>query len=68
MEKDWVVVFETDQIWQAEMAREVLEIDEIKAVVLNKKETAYNITGDIEVCVHKNDLEKSLELLKTFKH
>ncbi|MGQ8337661.1 putative signal transducing protein [Sunxiuqinia sp. A32] len=67
MEKDWVVVYETSLEYQAEIAREVLENNGIKAVVLNQKDSSYMTFGPIEVYVHQSNKEKSIELLKDLK-
>ncbi len=66
MEKDFVIVFTTAQDHQAEIAREILEDNDIKSVVLNQKDSMYKF-GDIEVYVHKDNLEKAEEILKKLK-
>lgn len=67
MEKDWVLVFETDQPYQAEIAKEVLDNEEIDSVILNQKDSSYLVFGPIEVYVHKNFETKAIEILKTLK-
>lgn len=68
MEKDWVVVFETTMDFQAEIAKEVLENNEINAVILNQHDSSYTTFGPIEVYVHKDNQEKAIELLKELKN
>lgn len=68
MEKDWVVVYETDQEYQAEIAREVLENNGIKSVIMNQHDSSYKTFGPIEVYVHQDNQEKSVELLKELKN
>jgi hypothetical protein len=41
-----------------------LEENEIAAVVLNKKESVYQIHGQYEVMVPKNDFLKALNIVK----
>lgn len=68
MEKDWVVVFETGQPYQAEIAKDVLENEGIDAVILNKRDSSYVVFGSIEVHVHQDFKEKATELLKEMRH
>ena len=53
---NWIKVFETGKQIRAEIVKGVLEENEIKAVVLNKKETVYQIFGTYQVLVLKEDL------------
>jgi len=64
MEKDWVCVFQTGQNFQAEIAKEILENEEIQCVILNEHDSIFPSIGDIEVMVHKEFAEKATELLK----
>jgi Putative prokaryotic signal transducing protein len=64
MEKDWVCVFQTGQSFQAEIAKEILENEEIQCVILNEHDTSFPSVGEIEVMVHKDFKEKATELLK----
>jgi len=53
---NWVKVFETGEQIRAEIVKGVLEENEINAVVLNKKETVYQIFGTYQVLVLKEDI------------
>ena len=64
MEKDWVSVYHTGQIFQAEIAKEILENEEIKCVIINENDSIFPSIGEIEVMVHKDFEEKAIELLK----
>lgn len=64
MEKDWVCVFQTEQGFQAEIAREILENEEINCVVLNEHDSNFPSIGNLEVWVHRNFEVKATELLK----
>lgn len=64
MEKDWVCVFQTEQGFQAEMAREILENEEIDCVVLNEHDSNFPSIGNLEVWVHQDFEVKAIELLK----
>ncbi len=64
MEKDWVCVFQTGQNFQAEIAKEILENEEIQCVIINEHDSTFPSIGDIEVMVHKAFAEKATEILK----
>lgn len=66
MEKDWVVIYNTNKLYQAEMLKEILFDNGIEAVILNKKDSAYLI-GDAEVYVHQSNEIQSREFVKTFE-
>ncbi len=63
MEKDWIIVRTYDKAYLAEIAKEVLEDNGIKAVIMNKKDSSYKF-GEIEVYVAKSHEAKASELLK----
>ncbi len=64
MEKDWVCVFHTEQGFQAEIAREILENEEIDCVLLNEHDSTFPSIGDLEIWVHQDFEVKATELLK----
>ena len=64
MEKDWVTVFHTGQSFQAEIAKEILENEEINCVLINENDSIFPSIGEIEVMVHKDFEAKAKELLK----
>lgn len=67
MEKDWKQVFLSGHMYQAEIARDILENNGINAVILNQKDSAYRAFGDIEVYVNEKNVDKANELLKELK-
>lgn len=54
--ENWNKVFESPMQVRAEIVKGVLEEHQIQAVVLNKKETIYQIFGNYEVLVQQKDL------------
>lgn len=64
MEKNWICVFRTGQSFQAEIAKEILENEEIKCVLINENDSTFPSIGDIEVMVHQDFEAKATELLK----
>jgi hypothetical protein len=68
MEKGWTEVFITAHEYKASMAKDVLENEGIKAVVINQHDSAYQTFGEYSIHVAESDAEKALQLLKNLKH
>ena len=68
MEKDWKQVFLSGELYQAEIARELLSNNGVNAVIMNQKDSSYTSFGDVEVYVNQKDEAKALEILKELKH
>ncbi len=64
MEKDWVCVFHSEQDFQAEIAREILENEEINCILLNERDSNFPSIGEVEIWVHQSFEQKAQELLK----
>ena len=63
MEKNWVSVFTTNSEYIAEIAKGILNENEIDAVVLNKKDSSYTF-GEIELFVNRDNSIRAKYLLK----
>lgn len=68
MEEGWKMVYFTGHEYKASIARELLENEGIKVVIMNQHDTAYQVFGDISLYVAAKDEEKALELLKNLKN
>ncbi len=68
MEKGWVEIYGTAHEYKASMAKDLLENDGIKAVILNQRDSAYRTFGEFGVFVAEADKIKAVELLKNLKH
>lgn len=66
MDENWQEVFSTSHAWQAEMAKQILEENEIPAVVVNRKDSSY-LFGELTVYAEIKNAEKAKELLKDIK-
>ncbi|MBC8003944.1 MAG: DUF2007 domain-containing protein [Verrucomicrobia bacterium] len=64
MEQDWVMVYHTGQVFQAEIAKDILENEEINCVIINENDSTFPSIGEIEVMVHKDYEARAKELLK----
>ncbi|HAH36135.1 MAG TPA: hypothetical protein DEQ87_13225 [Algoriphagus sp.] len=62
--ENWIKVFESPQQIRAEIVKGVLEENDIPAVVLSKKETAYQFLGVYEVHVSKENLMKATNFIQ----
>lgn len=68
MSENWVKIFTTDLLYKAEIARGVLEEHEIKAVVLNKQDSAYVSIGQFELYVYQQEVLRASNLIKDIKY
>lgn len=68
MEEGWKTVFLTGEEYKANMAKDLLENEGIKAILMNQRDTAYKSFGNIEVYVQEADEQKALEILKELKN
>ena len=68
MEKGWTEVYITAHEYKVSMAKDLLENEGVKAVVLNQYDSAYQTFGEFSVHVAENDVEKALQLLKNLKY
>ena len=63
--KNWQKIFSTTDAFRAELLKGLLEDQQIPAIIINKKDTAYNNFGAQELYVKKEDL---VQALKTIAH
>ncbi|MFC3416009.1 putative signal transducing protein [Algoriphagus hitonicola] len=62
--KDWIKVFESPQQIRCEIVKGILEEHGIAAVVLSKKEVAYQFLGHYEVLVNHESVQEANNLIK----
>jgi len=60
---DWQKVFETDSAIRAEIVKGVLEENGITAIILNKKESVYQIHGNYEVMVSTSETIQAINII-----
>lgn len=58
-----VVFYTTNQRYQAEVLKAKLEENEISAYIMDKKDSAYVVIGEVELYVEAKNVEKAKELL-----
>lgn len=62
--ENWIKVFESSMQVRAEIVKGVLEEHQIQAVVLNKKETVYQIFGNYEVHIQRENMIQANNLIQ----
>jgi hypothetical protein len=62
--QNWIKVFEDQSQIRAEIVKGVLEENEISAVVLNKQESVYKLTGTYEVLVTNEEFMAATQLIQ----
>ena len=64
--KDWVNIQSFNRLHQAEICENILEINDISAVIINEKDSLFLI-GEIELYVKNDDEAKARALIDEFK-
>jgi len=61
---NWTSIFESKHEYKAEIVKDVLADKGYDTVILNKKDTAYNIFGQYEVHVATEDVVRALRIVE----
>lgn len=62
--ENWIRVFEDQNQIRAEIVKGVLEDRGVPAVVMNKKETVYQLNGTYQVLVPNDQVISALQLIQ----
>lgn len=62
--QSWIKVFEDQNQIRAEIVKGVLEENGISAMVMSKKEIAYQVLGTYEVLVSQGDAIAAMQLIQ----
>lgn len=62
--KNWGKVYSTTVAYRAEIVKSILEENDIAAVIVNKKESVYQLFGSYEVHVAPDDLLKAIKIVE----
>lgn len=65
MENDWVKIFDTPDELKIEIARQILDDNQIESVIINKKDRAY-LFGELELYVNRDKVIVAKSVLKDF--
>lgn len=61
---NWISVYETDQPYRAELVKDLLNNEDVNAVILNRKDSSYHF-GNIQVMVTPEDREKATKIVNS---
>lgn len=63
MSKNWKKIYSTTYLHKAEIAKAVLQDNDIDAMILNKRDSMYHI-GEIELYTLQEDILKAINIIK----
>lgn len=65
MEKDWVKIYYTNQLFRAEIIKGMLEENGINVVLINRQDSSYLVAlpGMVELFVHNSQEHEARQLL-----
>ncbi len=63
---NWVVIYSTSRLYEAEIIKSMMADQNIECVVMNKQDSTY-LFGDIEIYVPTNEALKAKQLILDFK-
>lgn len=63
MESNWVKIFTSTNFFQAEMVKQLLEQHEMEVVLMNKRDSAHNTFGQVEIYIHQSAFSEAIEIL-----
>jgi len=62
MDEDWVLIFETNKDFEAELIKGMLKEHDIEVFIMNKQDSLYLI-GNFEIYVTRDDVMKAKTLI-----
>ncbi|NCE71385.1 DUF2007 domain-containing protein [Odoribacter sp. Z80] len=62
---DWTTIYETAQLYQAEIVKGLLTSNGIEAIVMNQQDSSYVMVGTIKVMIRKTDQDKATKIIKS---
>lgn len=66
MEKNWICIFKTPTPYIAEIAKDILQENDINAVIINKKDSNYQF-GILEIYVERDLAVKAKHIIKNLE-
>ncbi len=64
MEEGWVKIFSGDDLMQVKLAEDVLKQNGIESHIINKRDSAFNTFGTIDLLTPPDKAEAALQVLK----
>jgi hypothetical protein len=66
MSENWEAIYSTDQLYEAELVKDMMADNDIECVIMNKQDSTYRF-GEIEICVPTEEVFKAKQLIIEFK-
>lgn len=66
MSDNWEAIYSTNQLYEAEMVKDMMADNDIECVIMNKQDSTYRF-GEIEVCVPTSEVLRAKQLILEFK-
>ncbi len=63
---NWEIVYTSNQLYEAEMVRNIMEDHDIECVIMNKQDSTYGF-GEIEVLVPNENVLVAKQLIQKFE-
>tara|TARA_B100000609_G_C17137318_1_gene393533 strand:+ start:63 stop:269 length:207 start_codon:yes stop_codon:yes gene_type:complete len=63
LNNNWVKVLSSEDLFKIEIISQMLKNNKIDAVIINKKDSSYNLFGFSSLYVRREHVEKSMELI-----
>ncbi len=60
---DWVLIYTTFKVYKMRIIRGILDGEGVDNASINKRETISNMQGEVELYVHKEDVEKAKKII-----
>lgn len=60
----WSKIYESKKPYRAEIVKDILEQKGIKAIIMDKKDSAYDIFGQMEVHVEAKEVLNALKIIE----
>ena len=62
MKNEWVIVYSTSDVFQAEVIKQMLLSNSIDAISMNQKDSSYHF-GSVNIYTKEKDMKKAKEII-----
>ena len=62
MRNEWVIVYSTSDVFQAEVIKQMLLSNSIDAISMNQKDSSYHF-GSVNIYTKEKDMKKAKEII-----
>tara|TARA_B100000123_G_C25623820_1_gene381388 strand:- start:616 stop:822 length:207 start_codon:yes stop_codon:yes gene_type:complete len=64
LNNNWVNILSSEDLFKIEIVTQMLKYNKIDAVIINQKDSSYNLFGCSMLYVRREHVEKSIELIQ----